>query len=350
VATKRVRQSFFSALWVCAASFVLASCSSASSVQRNPGPISPAAVVRREPSGPQIVEYTVPTANSGLRGIAAGKSAVWFAEMSASKIASISSGGQVTEYSLPAGLTNPTSVAADIDGDIWFVAGTAIGRFDQSTSGIVPYPPVYPFASLYSLTTSPSGGAFYIDRRHAGNFLGHINAAGKVSEDPTLDYPDSIVAMPDKDVWVSGQRVSNYPLDICDSESKFNHCLHAHGGDNASLGSVTLGPDGNFWYTVDGVKSQLGRISLLGNREQFSDPLFATFEPLSIVAGSDGALWFVGGANYVGQITTAGVITIYRLPSSNARPLQIVSGSDGNLWITEPGANQIAEVLIAAGR
>ena len=53
-----------------------------------------------------------------------------------------------------------------------------------------------------------------------------------------------------------------------------------------------------------------------------------------IAAGPDGAMWFAGNRN-IGRITTAGVVTSYPLPTSNAGSAMITAGPDGAMWFTE---------------
>src|SRR5689334_18931948 len=56
--------------------------------------------------------------------------------------------------------------------------------------------------------------------------------------------------------------------------------------------------------------------------------------PRGIIAGPDGALWFLAnGVDKIGRITTAGVITIFGCPICN-QPIGIAAGADGALWFT----------------
>lgn len=67
--------------------------------------------------------------------------------------------------------------------------------------------------------------------------------------------------------------------------------------------------------------------------------------PHGIVAGPDGALWFVETAgNRIGQITTGGHITEYTLPHAGSGPHEIAVGEDGNLWFTERLGNRIGNI------
>ena len=140
-------------------------------------------------------------------------------------------------------------------------------------------------------------------------------------------------------------------------------------GNGAQPQEVTVGPDGNLWYTdaASGVFkfSPTARVPLacspasstLGNLgcEVSADPV----APNDIVAGPDGAMWFTesaggnpkGGQSYfpasIGRLTTAGSYSSYPVPAS-ARSVPgldaITVGPNGNLWFTEAAVNRIGEV------
>jgi streptogramin lyase len=98
-----------------------------------------------------------------------------------------------------------------------------------------------------------------------------------------------------------------------------------------SLGDITGGPDGNLWFVY---QSGVGRITTSG-----TTTLFPTAGPTGsglITSGPDGNLWFTeNGANKIGRVTPAGVVTEFTLPHTDSQPLGIVAGQDGNLWFTE---------------
>jgi streptogramin lyase len=71
--------------------------------------------------------------------------------------------------------------------------------------------------------------------------------------------------------------------------------------------------------------------------------------PEGIAAGPDGALWFVErGANKIGRITTAGVITNeIPIPTASSYSEFIAAGPDSSLWFTERDANKIGRISIS---
>jgi streptogramin lyase len=109
----------------------------------------------------------------------------------------------------------------------------------------------------------------------------------------------------------------------------------------SSLGNVTAGPDGNLWFTVMGPDVEIGAMTptgtLLGpwNTGDLSNGIVP-----DIVAGPDGNLWYTANSyGWIGQITTSGVITQFTAGACGPRgqtpqPGAITVGPDNNLWFT----------------
>lgn len=76
---------------------------------------------------------------------------------------------------------------------------------------------------------------------------------------------------------------------------------------SANALGITMGPDGNVWFTEQGA-SQIGRMSPAGAFTEF--PLDSPGYPTDIVAGPDGNLWFTvptsGSRDWIGRITPSG--------------------------------------------
>src|SRR5437667_299854 len=99
---------------------------------------------------------------------------------------------------------------------------------------------------------------------------------------------------------------------------------------------IAAGPDGNLWFTETGANA-IGRITPAGVITEFPIPT-ANSSPWAITAGPDGNLWFtmpLGPGRGLGQITTSGVVTEFSC--CHQPPLAISAGPDGNLWFTESG-------------
>jgi streptogramin lyase len=101
---------------------------------------------------------------------------------------------------------------------------------------------------------------------------------------------------------------------------------------------ITLGPDGNLWFTET---NKIGKITTGGVVTEYA----AAGRPNGITAGPDGNLWFTEiAADKIGKITTSGVITEYPVPTGSSGPEDITAGPDGNLWFTEIVADKIGKI------
>lgn len=125
--------------------------------------------------------------------------------------------------------------------------------------------------------------------------------------------------------------------------------------------AITRGPDGSYWFTDTGTNS-VGRItpggviSIVAIPTTDGNPMGiggSGSGPFDIVAGPDGALWFVeSAADQLGRVTTDLSVTEYPLPGRDRRhanPGGITVGSDGGLWVSEPLAGRLARVDPATG-
>ena len=110
------------------------------------------------------------------------------------------------------------------------------------------------------------------------------------------------------------------------------------------LGDIAAGPDGNLWFTEGGA-NKIGRITPAGVITEF--PVPADTGP-GIVAGPDGNLWFVEqNGNRIGRITPEGFVTEFPVPTSASAPSGIAAGPDGNLWFTELQGQNIGRITPA---
>jgi streptogramin lyase len=95
--------------------------------------------------------------------------------------------------------------------------------------------------------------------------------------------------------------------------------------------AFTVGPDGAIWFTAPALESRstdfIGSITTSGVVSEYILPTNHVF-PNQITAGPDGALWYTMG-NSIGRITTSGVVSVFPVPSGAN---EITTGHDGALW------------------
>jgi virginiamycin B lyase len=108
---------------------------------------------------------------------------------------------------------------------------------------------------------------------------------------------------------------------------------------------ITVGPDGALWFAES--SNSIGRITTAGAISEYSVPS-SNAGPQGITVGPDGALWFTESfGNRIGRITTAGVITEYPIPTANSSPNGIAAGLDGAVWFAESSGNKIGRITTA---
>ncbi|MGZ3644267.1 MAG: virginiamycin B lyase family protein [Ktedonobacteraceae bacterium] len=168
------------------------------------------------------------------------------------------------------------------------------------------------------------------------------SSSGIITEFPvptSNSLPQGITLGPDGNLWFteySGNKIgritptgtiTEYPIPTA----------------NSSLTSITSGPDGNLWFT-EYYPGKIGRITPIGTITEYSLPANSLVE--SITSGPDGNLWFTESyqPSQIGRITPTGTITEYPLPGYRSFPFGITSGPDGNLWFAESLANQIGRI------
>ena len=114
--------------------------------------------------------------------------------------------------------------------------------------------------------------------------------------------------------------------------------------------SIVAGPDGALWFL--GGTTGIARITTSGTVTDFTLPNLGGYAS-SLAVGPDGALWFtINGATFdpvkfsIGRITTDGTFTNFTDPSIHD-PFGITAGPDGALWFTNFDTNSIGRITTA---
>ena len=318
---------------------------------------------RITPTG-QITEYNIPTALANPQGIVPGPDGnLWFTEYDAHQIGRITPAGQITEYRIPTALADPFGIAAGPDGNVWFTEYYP-GNIGRILTGA-------PAAS--TIAPAVTGSA----RRGSQVTCEGEQWADWAGRQPVLDAPG---ATPPGVQWLLGGTpiagatgptytpvgaeegdqltctvTAFYPvLDVTVSASSAGVTVLPPAGptpvrefpSGSATSGIAAGPDGNLWFTEFNGNT-IGQITPAGEITRYPVPTGGG-NPDGIAAGPDGNLWFAEyGGDKIGRITSAGQITEYPVPTANSDPSGIVTGPDGNLWFTEPGGDQIGRITPA---
>jgi virginiamycin B lyase len=118
--------------------------------------------------------------------------------------------------------------------------------------------------------------------------------------------------------------------------------------------SIASGADGNIWFTELG-SATIGQMTTGGIVTEYALPNASSL-PCDLALGADGALWFtdsLAGQNQIGRITTDGTIVEYPIAATgpdgtDTGPLSIVAATNGTIWFTENSAGRIANLAFIA--
>lgn len=284
------------------------------------------------PAGSEL-EVSVCCGSTEPSSITAGPDGnMWFTDPGTGSIGVLYMQYQYTaEYSVPGGLYGSPYIVTGPDGNLWFTGagGDNIGRITTSGSvrefsvGVTPC----------GITAGPDGNVWFTYlNSDTTNGVGQIDAVGDVATFslPTGSYPESITTGADGNLWIAENWTSKIArMSTSGSVTEFS----VAGGPSR----IISGPDGNAWFLEP--TGKIGKITTTGSVTEYAIPT-AGNEPFpfpeDVAFGADGNIWYTDAFNVIGRMTTTGSFKAFASPS-DASPYGIAPGSDGNLWFCEPG-------------
>jgi virginiamycin B lyase len=221
----------------------------------------------------------------------------------------------------PEGITPTLNSVGGLGGDFWFT---------QSSGG------------------NPGGGAPYFDAD-----IGCITPAGQISEFPVPSSAtavpglDGMIARPDGTVWFTetalnqiGDAVPDVIPGFCPSSGSstgvFEHPLPAGNVLSPATAADSIASVGFLLYFAEPGSDAIG-IMNTGGQFVKQVRLPAGASPLGVAAGPGKTAWFTeGNTSQIGSISAwpSTAVTEFSLPSRVARPWSIVADSDGDVWFT----------------
>jgi len=297
-----------------------------------------------------ITEFPITTANSGSESIVTGPDGnLWFTEGTANKIGKMTTAGVVTEYTLASATSRPQFINTGPDGALWFteINGNKIGRI--TTAGVITEFTVPTTGSGPNVITTGPDGALWFTEFNTGK-IGRITTAGVFSEYPTSasnTQPTDIIVGPDGALWFANYNTGTIGrITTAGVETEFPTTA-----TDSKPTTLALGSDGAFWI-AESNKGIIARMTTAGAITTFTPTLPGGSTLYDIVPGPDGNLWFTvygGGApnNLIGQITTAGVVTYFTIPTIQSTPQVITTGPDNAMWFVEQASNNIGRLALS---
>jgi len=255
-------------------------------------PFYGAAIARVTPAG-EVTVFPLADESSGPNGIITGPDGnLWFAEFHAQKIGRSTPTGQITEFPLPSGIpqdAGPHEITAGPDGNLWFTIPGANKVARITPSGLV---------TEFQLPPPPDG------------------TAGALKLPPTR-RPASITVGPDSNLWFTQRDINAIGRITLDGGyTSFSLPYNRWSpGLNDDVGEIGVA-GGAIWFTEQ-VSKCVGRITPDGVVNEFADaPAPGTNPASTLTLGPDGDLWFT---EMVYQSPSNVIARLNPWPPANAR-------------------------------
>jgi streptogramin lyase len=156
-------------------------------------------------------------------------------------------------------------------------------------------------------------------------------------------FPTNLLAGPGGDIWFTfsketrrGEIGGIARITPVGRITKFNiGVIGPNNNGGAELKGLTLGPEGNLWFTHSGTGPAIGRITPQGKITTFTAGLDAQSDPGALVLGPEGDLWFSDSRlpPAIGRVTPEGSVSEFSAGlSPESAPRNLLLGPDGNFW------------------
>jgi len=291
-------------------------------------------------------EYTLLTPNATPHGIVLGPNgSVFFGEEYGHVIGRVTPQGTVQEVPIAA---FPAELTFDTSDNLWFTEPllqayvVKLAPSFQTTVYTIPSAGAAPpFPTGIVAQPAPSLAVWFTNP--GTNTIGRIDGAGNISTFNAPGSPTGIALGSDSAFYFT--ELNGDAIGRMDFNGNLTNQYAVPTLSNLPTG-ITAGPSASIWFTENGclvkgpadcVYGKIGRLQG-GAITEFD----AQSDPVSIILGDDGNLWFTASfANKIGRITPAGVVSLYPVPTSNSQPLDITNGPNRTIWFTERAAGKI---------
>ena len=187
-----------------------------------------------------------------------------------------------------------------------------------------------------------------------GNAKGRIQTASPIKEvalPEGLSSAQSMAIDAAGRIWFTekvGKKLAMY-----DPEKKefATHSLPSSWG-NTGFSNMTIGPDGEIWFTVTRWVESAEEPHILG-RFSPADGYFTKYAlphnsvPEELIVDAKGTIWFfASNKNYLYRVDPKNfALKGYPIPTANGNPKGLAADQKGHIWFVESNANKIGEFI-----
>ena len=280
-------------------------------------------------------------------GMVAGRDGnVWFIDLARSKVGRVTPDGVIAEFDAPVGGFGNRTMTAAPDGSIWLLASSRGWSYPVDTvvrvssdgsvkSFAIPaqvFPPSPADAS--GITIGPDRNIWFTQLYPPAivrlDSSGSFHTMALLAKDSN---PTGIVTGPDGNLWfLEASAIARATVAGKVVEFPFGQELTGY-----QATSLIAGPEKKLWIVA---LDRIGVATMAGRVSWFVLPPPAA--PSDITMGSDGNVWFTdAGYNAIGKIRPDGSVREYPLLRHAAEPTGIATGSDGRIWFSEGNLGRI---------
>jgi virginiamycin B lyase len=291
--------------------------------------------------GAITIDY-IPTGNSPSdpSWIAPGPDGnMWFVDQAANKVGYVTADGTITQFNAPG---EPYSIAAGFDGAMWYTTFDEVHRMTLAGAITNNYDPPGTNVSNWGIRPGPDGRLWFTEFNESQ--VAAITMGGVITEVNEPGQPTELIAGPDGNMWIPG----GYGNDIVKMPTSMAGATSYPVGPSTRPGNITLGADGNLWFT-ELEAGRLGRITASGTITEF--PVPGATGLVGIAAGPDGNIWFGyynGPDFWIGRADTSGsILNTFQTPAgTDFDNFSIGQPGSNTVWFAESGNDKIGRITI----
>ncbi len=262
---------------------------------------------RMSTSGTLVAEYPIANSSIATAGIALGSDGnVWFTDTQSNFVAKITTSGAISEINL-ASNADPTDIINGPDNNLWFPIATGFGKLVPSSTIPTYYTPTM-MGQPTTLAIGPDGNIWFAETFNQR--IGRISTTGTGFQEFPLAtataQPRSMITGLDGNLWITegGTPTIGHISQVARFTTAGVETDYQTPNLNAGMAGIISASNGYLYATENRVGNILRINPVSGQMDEISVPAGSQSGPGGITVGPDGNIWFTElGASKIGRLT-----------------------------------------------